>query len=179
MDSFTQEKINLEISKIDTLVDKSSLLLEKCKFSEPDFFDLNAIGSILHSFYNGLESIFKLIHKANGGKPLTNTMWHSELFYSMFEETKSKRLAILPDDVPRCGSDDACVDQSIRRKQLSVLGIPCSGINSICRNCTEVQGFAVGEQGAYLFSNHRSSLFIGLGCIGHSVLGDNTDICSL
>jgi len=45
LDSFTQEKINLEISKIDTLVDKSSLLLEKCKFSEPDFFDLNAIGS--------------------------------------------------------------------------------------------------------------------------------------
>jgi hypothetical protein len=77
LDSFTQEKINLEISKIDTLVDKSSLLLEKCKFSEPDFFDLNAIGSILHSFYNGLESIFKLIHKANGGKTLTNTMWHS------------------------------------------------------------------------------------------------------
>ena len=94
MDSFTQEKINLEISKIDTLVDKSSLLLEKCKFSEPDFFDLNAIGSILHSFYNGLESIFKLIHKANGGKPLTNTMWHSELFYSMFEETKSRNAVL-------------------------------------------------------------------------------------
>ena len=74
MDSFTQEKINLEISKIDTLVDKSSLLLEKSKFSEPDFFDLNAIGSILHSFYNGLESIFKLIHKANGGKTLTNSL---------------------------------------------------------------------------------------------------------
>ena len=91
---FYTGKISLEISKIDTLVDKSSLLLEKCKFSEPDFFDLNAIGSILHSFYNGLESIFKLIHKANGGKPLTNTMWHSELFYSMFEETKSRNAVL-------------------------------------------------------------------------------------
>ena len=98
MDSFTKEKINLEISKIDTLVDKSSLLLEKCKLSEPDFFDLNAIGSILHSFYNGLESIFKLIQKATDGKPLTSTIWHSELFYSMFEESKSRK-AVLPKEL--------------------------------------------------------------------------------
>ena len=41
-----------------------------------------------------MESIFKLIHKANGGKPLTNTMWHSELFYSMFEETKSRNAVL-------------------------------------------------------------------------------------
>ena len=94
MDSFTKEKINLEISKIDTLVDKSSLLLEKCKLSEPDFFDLNAIDSILHSFYNGLESIFKLIHKANEGKPLTSTMWYSELFSSIFEDTESRKAVL-------------------------------------------------------------------------------------
>ncbi|MBR1640320.1 MAG: hypothetical protein IJ688_13130 [Treponema sp.] len=45
MDEITKEKINLEISKIDTLVSKSSLLLTKCKNTEPDFFDLNAAGS--------------------------------------------------------------------------------------------------------------------------------------
>ena len=50
MDEITKGKINLEISKLDTLVNKSLLLLEKCKSQEPDFFDLNAIGSILHSF---------------------------------------------------------------------------------------------------------------------------------
>lgn len=41
MDEITKEKINLEISKIDTLVSKSSLLLTKCKNTEPDFFDLD------------------------------------------------------------------------------------------------------------------------------------------
>ena len=94
MDEITKEKINLEISKIDTLVRKSSLLLTKCKNSEPDFFDLNAAGSILHSFYNGVESIFKLIHKATDNTSLTSTMWHSELFLSMFKETE-KREAVL------------------------------------------------------------------------------------
>ena len=94
MDDITKEKLNLEISKIDTLVDKSSLLLVKYNYSEPDFFDLNAIGSILHSFYNGLENIFKLIHRATNGNPLTSTMWHSELFYSMFDETKSRKAVL-------------------------------------------------------------------------------------
>ena len=98
MDEITKEKINLEVSKIDTLVDKSSLLIAKCRLSEPDFFDLNAIGSILHSFYNGLESIFKLIHKANDDKPLTSTMWHSELFNSIFEESGARK-AVLPKEL--------------------------------------------------------------------------------
>ena len=90
--------INLEISKIDMLVDKSSLLLIKCRSIEPDFFDLNAVGSILHSFYNGLENIFKLIHKAFDGTPFTNTMWHSELFYSMFKETETRK-PVLPNEL--------------------------------------------------------------------------------
>ena len=90
MDEIAKEKINLEISKIDVLVSKSSLLLTKCEQSEPDFFDLNATGSILHSFYNGLESIFKLIHKTYDGAPLSSFMWHSELFLSMFEKTEKR-----------------------------------------------------------------------------------------
>ena len=28
------------------------------------------------------------------GKTLTNTMWHSELFYSMFEETKLRNVVL-------------------------------------------------------------------------------------
>lgn len=98
MDEITKEKINLEIIKIDTLVNKSSLLIIKCKNTEPDFFDLNAIGSILHSFYNGLESIFKLIHKSTDNFTFTTTMWHSELFHSMFNETE-KRKAVLSQDL--------------------------------------------------------------------------------
>jgi hypothetical protein len=89
---------------------------------------------------------------------------------------EQKRVVISTYDVSRCGIDDACVDYIVRRKQLSVLGILGSGINSIRRNCTEVQGFAVREQSAYRISHHRSSLFTLVGGIGHSVLVDDSDL---
>ena len=98
MDEVLKEKISLEIAMIDSLVDKSSLLQEKCRIYEPDFVEINAIGSILHSYYNGLENIFKLIHKHFDGTPLTSSMWHSELFHSMFVATE-KRTALLTDEL--------------------------------------------------------------------------------
>lgn len=98
MDDSLKAKITLEISKIDSLVQKSSILLKKCQISEPDFIELNAVGSILHSYYNGLESIFKMIHKEYDGIPLASGMWHSELFYSMFKQSKN-RPAVLPESL--------------------------------------------------------------------------------
>ncbi len=89
MDESVKKKIQLEISKIDTLVEKSSLMLAKCAVQEPDFYDVNAIGSILHSYYNGLESIFNLIYKSFVSTPLSGNMWHSDLFAAMFAETES------------------------------------------------------------------------------------------
>ncbi len=87
MDEVTKLKINIEISKIDSLVEKSSVLLSKCKIEEPDFVELNAIGSILHSYYNGVESIFNLIYKALYEKTLSGHTWHSDLFSDMFSST--------------------------------------------------------------------------------------------
>lgn len=55
MDDSCKEKILFEIGKIDNLVEKSSVLLEKSKLTVPDFIEVNAVGSILHSFYNGVE----------------------------------------------------------------------------------------------------------------------------
>ena len=98
MDEQLKEKIEFEISQIDTLLSKAELLAKKCDLQAPDFIELNAIGSVLHSYYNGLENIFKLIHKAEGEEPLASTMWHSNLFYSMFEKTEN-RPAVLPEDL--------------------------------------------------------------------------------
>jgi len=58
-------KIAFEISQIDELIEKSSVLLQKCILQEPDFIELNAAGAILHSYYNGLENIFLLIRKTS------------------------------------------------------------------------------------------------------------------
>ena len=95
MDEITKEKIKLEISKIDSLVEKSSILHEKCKIQEPDFVELNAIGSILHSYYSGIESIFNLIYKTSYGTTLSGNMWHSDLFSDMFAKT-DKHEPVMP-----------------------------------------------------------------------------------
>ena len=98
MDDITKAKIELEISKIDNLIDKSSVLLSKCKIDAPDFIELNAIGSILHSYYNGIESIFNMIYKSSYENTLSGTMWHSDLFKDMFEKT-DKHEPVLPQDL--------------------------------------------------------------------------------
>lgn len=98
MDDSCKEKILFEIGKIDNLVEKSSVLLEKSKLIVPDFIEVNAVGSILHSFYNGVENIFKLLYKDSGGKPLSAGMWHSELFAEMFKVRKNN-FSILNSDL--------------------------------------------------------------------------------
>lgn len=58
MDDSTKLKIDYEISQIDELMEKSNVLVSLCKSKAPDFIEMSAVGSILHSFYNGLENIF-------------------------------------------------------------------------------------------------------------------------
>ena len=84
-------KIAFEISQIDELIEKSSVLLQKCILQEPDFIELNAAGAILHSYYNGLESIFLFIRKNIDRTVLSSERWHSELLKSMFTATETRR----------------------------------------------------------------------------------------
>ena len=84
-------KIAFEISQIDELIEKSSVLLQKCILQEPDFIELNAAGAILHSYYNGLENIFLLIRKNIDKTVLSSERWHSELLKSMFAATETRR----------------------------------------------------------------------------------------
>lgn len=54
---------------------------------EPTLVELTAIGSILHSFYNGIENIFKTIgENIDGGIPSGNH-WHSQLIKQMTKST--------------------------------------------------------------------------------------------
>ena len=91
MDNAVKLKIAFEISQIDELIEKSSVLLQKCILQEPDFIEMNAAGAILHSYYNGLESIFLLIRKNIDKTVLSSERWHSELLKSMFAATETRR----------------------------------------------------------------------------------------
>jgi hypothetical protein len=87
-------QIIFEIKQIDELFTSFSELLEKSKVEEPTLIELTAIGSILHSFYNGIENIFKTIGKNIDGEIPGGNHWHSQLIKQMTEST-SKRDPII------------------------------------------------------------------------------------
>lgn len=90
MDEIIKKKIEFEISQLDEHLSKSSLLVKKCTQQEPDFVELCAAGSILHSFYNGIENILLVISKNIDGKTLNQGKWHSELLASMCKDSENR-----------------------------------------------------------------------------------------
>ncbi|WP_068963387.1 hypothetical protein [Desulfosporosinus sp. BG] len=74
-----RSQIIFEIKQIDELFTSFSELLEKSKVEEPTLIELTAIGSILHSFYNGIENIFKTIGKNIDGKIPSGNHWHKQI----------------------------------------------------------------------------------------------------
>jgi hypothetical protein len=93
LDNNLKEKIIHEISRIDNLFNSGKPLLGLCRLKEPDFIESSAAALLLHSFYNGIESIVLMILK-NIGEDIPNSFqWHKELFEKTFEAT-DKRTAI-------------------------------------------------------------------------------------
>ena len=62
MDKIIKEQVNFKLNDIDRLFSEYELIFEKIKVEEPDLFDMTILGSVLHSFYNGLENIFEIFH---------------------------------------------------------------------------------------------------------------------
>lgn len=63
MDKVVKEQVEFKIKEIDKLFNDYDLVFQKIQEEEPDLFDVTVLGSILHSFYNGLENIFEIIAK--------------------------------------------------------------------------------------------------------------------
>ncbi len=57
----TWKKVNLELALLHELLDTYRPLLEKGRQAEPDHTEMAALAAVLHSFYTGIENIFKRI----------------------------------------------------------------------------------------------------------------------
>lgn len=56
-------KVENEIKQIEKLLSTHDSLIKLCKIKNPDSTEIRDAGSILHSFYNGIEKIFLFIAK--------------------------------------------------------------------------------------------------------------------
>ena len=90
-----------EISRIDKSLSDFSPLLNLCKIKEkPDIVEITAAAQVLHSFYNGVESIIVLIFKTIGERLPNDYKWHKTLLEMAFG-ANSKNIKILDDDIKK------------------------------------------------------------------------------
>jgi hypothetical protein len=87
-------KIQFEIEQIDKLIETYSELLEKCGQNEPNKVEIAALGSVLHSFYNGLENIFSVIAKEVDTTLPQGISWHKDLLIQISNKATSRNAVI-------------------------------------------------------------------------------------
>jgi hypothetical protein len=98
LDKNLKIKIEHEISRVERQIADAKPLLDVCKIRKPDFVEITATAQILHSFYNGVESIIILIFKNFDEKLPNDIHWHKTLFEMAFGNN-SGNIKIINDDI--------------------------------------------------------------------------------
>ena len=82
------KQINVEIEQLTILVEKFKPLVAKCSLHEPDVFEVVALGSMLHSFYTGVENVFNRVRKEFLGDVQKSDRWHKDLLDYMAQPSQ-------------------------------------------------------------------------------------------
>jgi len=114
-------KIEHEISRIDRLLSDVSPLLNLCRIKEkPDIIEITAVAQVLHSFYNGIESIIILLFKNINEKLPNDFKWHKTLLEMAFG-ANSKNKKLLDEDIKKKLGDYLSFRHFIRHSYSSEL----------------------------------------------------------
>jgi hypothetical protein len=73
-------------------------LLAKCSDTAPTEIELSALAATLHSFYTGVENIFKRVAMELDGEPVRGDAWHRELLLRMKTPT-ARHPALLSEEL--------------------------------------------------------------------------------
>lgn len=90
MDEKFVSRVNFEIEQIDQLLLTYAPLLERVRREAPDLVEITALGSVLHSFYNGLENIFLRVAKEIDQIVPSGKQWHRDLLNQMTNLTSQR-----------------------------------------------------------------------------------------
>lgn len=82
-----RKQVTVEREHLNRLIETHRPLLDKCTGEAPNDIELSALAAMLHSFYTGVENIFKRVAlHLDGALPL-GVSWHRELLDSMSKPT--------------------------------------------------------------------------------------------
>jgi hypothetical protein len=91
-----QEQVALERGQLERLLRVHHPLLAKCAVSPPNDIELSALAAMLHSFYNGVENIFKRVALEVGDPMPGGESWHKELLDGMTQPTGNRKPVLSP-----------------------------------------------------------------------------------
>lgn len=96
------DRLNAQIAvqreQLGRLLQHHPSLLQKCTQQAPDAIERSALAAMLHSFYTGVENIFKRVAiECDGGAPAGDT-WHRDLLDAMTLPTP-QRPAVISEDL--------------------------------------------------------------------------------
>jgi hypothetical protein len=94
-DKFRKQQAT-EREQLQRLLSGIQTLLSKCRKSAPNEIELSALAATLHSFYTGVENIFKRVSVELDGETLRGDNWHRELLLRMKAPTL-RRPALMPE----------------------------------------------------------------------------------
>ncbi len=83
-------QVTFEISQLDQLFAIYGDLLLRVTQQTPDLVEITALASVLHSFYNGLETIFLSIARHYDRQVPTGDRWHRDLLVQMAQPTPNR-----------------------------------------------------------------------------------------
>jgi hypothetical protein len=98
LDENAKTKIDHEISRLEKSLRDVKPLLDLCKIKNPDIIEMTAAAQVLHSFYNGVESVIVLFFKYLNEELPNDFKWHKKLFEMAFG-TNSRSIIIINDSI--------------------------------------------------------------------------------
>lgn len=90
----TVDEVHFELGQLTRLVDLHKPLLAKIRTVDPDAIDLSALAAFLHSFYTGVETIFKRIAVEIDSINPSGDKWHATLLSLMAQSTPNRPAVI-------------------------------------------------------------------------------------
>ena len=89
-----EKEITVEKELINRLLEVHKPLYVKCRTTPPNNIEISALAAMLHSFYTGIENLFKRIVIYIDNTPSRGEAWHSQLLKSMAEATQNRPAVI-------------------------------------------------------------------------------------
>lgn len=88
------KQIAVELQQLHRLLEVHRPLLARCASELPDEIEISALAAMLHSFYTGIENIFKRIVLESGDTLPSGEAWHRKLL-DVMSNAGQKRAALI------------------------------------------------------------------------------------